>query len=62
MKPIVWLLRALFGLSVVVALLGGFVGPQWPRIGFIGAIVLLVALLALRWVDLARQRKSPAFL
>lgn len=62
MKPIVWSLRALFGLSVVAALFGGFIGPQWPRVGLIGAIALLVALLVLRWVDLVRQRKSPAFL
>ncbi len=62
MKAIVWTLRGLFAAALGVALFGGFVGPQWPRIGFIGALVLLVALLVLRWVDLARRKHSPAYL
>jgi hypothetical protein len=61
MKPVVWSLRVLFGLSVAATLFGGLLGPHWHRIGLIGAIALLVALVTLRRIDLARRRKSPAF-
>ncbi|MEW5884512.1 MAG: hypothetical protein AB1725_09860 [Armatimonadota bacterium] len=62
MKAILWVLRALFALALSAALFGNLFGPGWGRIGIIGALVLLVALLVLRWVDLARRKQSPAYL
>lgn len=62
MKAIVWMLRALFVLALAVALFGGVLGFGWVRVGFISALALLLVLLVLRWVDLARRKRSPEFL
>ncbi|MER3413702.1 MAG: hypothetical protein C4340_01060 [Armatimonadota bacterium] len=62
MKAIVWTLRGLFVAALGVALFGGMIGSEWQRFGIVAAVVLLVVLLVVRWVDLARRKQSPAYL
>lgn len=48
--------------ALATALFGNSLAPSLGRVGVIVALALLVTLLLLRWIDLARHKRSPAFL
>ncbi|GIV02344.1 MAG: hypothetical protein D6724_06730 [Armatimonadetes bacterium] len=63
MKAIVWTLRALF----VGSLLGALTAPMWQGQAWSGwlwggVLGSLVLLLVLRWVGLAKEKRSPQYL